>query len=230
MITEMVEPVSAAWSLSRERISRRVRVGAWSVDSVFVTPCRDAAFSLSRQAASLAEELAAVALDIDVGAVRLAVMMPSGRPVALADGVAAGLSISISHVQGLVGAGLCDGAWMGIDIVDPAEARRGLDAWFTSDELALMPDDHGLVRALLWSAKEAAYKAAHLDTEFRPRTVTIRDLSAVGFEWIAQDRFADVRGPGCFIGINGHIVAFAATSARHTTSPSHARFKEAFHP
>lgn len=230
MITEMLEPVAAGRSLSKEWISRRVWVGPWSVDAVFVTPSLHSEVSLSRQAASLAEELAAASLDLDVESVRLAAVMPSGRPIALVDGIPAGLSISVSHVQGLVGAGLCDSAWMGLDIVDPAEAGRGLDAWFTPDELALMPDDHGLLRAMLWAAKEAAYKASNLDTEFRPRTVTIRDLSAAGFAWIAQDRFADVSGTGCFIGINRHIVAVAATSARRALSQLHTRLPEAFRP
>ena len=40
-----------------------------------------------------------------------------------------------------------------------AEAGRGLDFWFTPEELELEPDE-GLLRARLWAAKEAAYKAA----------------------------------------------------------------------
>ena len=230
MISETVEPVAAGRSLSKEPISRRVRVGPWSVDAVFVTPPRHSEMSLSRQAACLAEELAAAHLDLDVDAVRLAAVMPSGRPIVLVDGIPTRVSVSISHLQGLVGAALCDSAGVGLDIVDPAEAGRGLDAWFTPDELSLMPDDHGLLRALLWAAKEAAYKAAHLDSEFRPRTVTIRDLSAAGFAWIAQDRFADVRGTGCFIGINRHIVAVAATPARRVLLQSQTRFPEAYRP
>jgi hypothetical protein len=225
MISEKVEPVTAGRSLSQEPIRRRVRVGPWSVDAVFVTPPRDSAMSLSRQAACLAEELAVAHLDLDVDAVRLAAVMPSGRPIALVDGIPTRVSVSISHLEGLVGAALCDSAWVGLDIVDPAEAGRGLDAWFTPDELSLMPDDHGLVRALLWAAKEA-----HLDSEFRPRTVTSRDLSAAGFAWIAQDRFADVRGTGCFIGINRHIVAVAATPARRALLQSQTRFPEAYRP
>ena len=228
MITEPREPVTTR-SVTPGRISRRLRVGPWAVDAVFVTPPQDAEGSLSRQAGCLAEELAAASLDVTIDAVRLAAVMPSGRPIALVDGIPGDVSISISHVQGLIGAAVCRNARVGLDIVDPADAGRGLDAWFTPDELALMPDDHGLLRALLWAAKEAAYKAAHLDTEFRPRTVTIRDLTAVGFAWIAQDRFADVRGTGCFIGIDRHIAAVAATSPRRSHSHSQTRFPEAVH-
>jgi len=220
MIAETVEPVAFRRSLTQERISRRLRVGSWSVDAFFVTPRQDSDASLSRQAVCLAEELVALKRDGDGGSVRLAALMPSGRPVVLIDGMPTDLSVSISHVQDLVGASLCDNAWVGIDIVDPAEAGRGLDVWFTPDELALMPDDRGILRALLWAAKEAAYKAAHLDTEFRPRAVTICDLSETTFAWIAHDRFGDVRGVGCFVGIHRHIVAVAAASPRQTCSLS----------
>jgi len=230
MIAETVEPVASRRSLTQQRISRRLRVGLWSVEALFVTPSQDSAASLSRQAAYLAEELAASKRDGDGGSVRLAVLMPSGRPVVLINGMPTDVSVSISHVQDLVGASLCDNAWVGLDIVDPAEAGRGLDVWFKPDELALMPDDHGILRALLWAAKEAAYKAAHLDTEFRPRTVTICDLSETTFAWIAHDRFADVRGEGCFVGINRHIVAVAAASPRRALSLSHNRFPEAVRP
>ena len=39
-----------------------------------------------------------------------------------------------------------------------AIAGRGLDFWFTPEELALEPDE-GLLRARLWAAKEAYAKA-----------------------------------------------------------------------
>jgi hypothetical protein len=218
MITETVEPAASRRSLTQERISRRLQVGSWSVDAFFVTPPQDSDASLSRQAVCLAEELAALQRDSDGGSVRLAALMPSGRPVVLVDGMLSDVSVSVSHVHGLVGASLCDTAWVGLDIVDPADAGRGLDLWFTPDELALMPDEHGILRALLWAAKEAAYKAAHLDTEFRPRSVTICELSATAFAWIAHDRFADVRGAGCFFHIKRHIVAVAAASPRQSHS------------
>lgn len=212
-------------SISR-RISRRVRVGEWIVDALFSTPRQDDEASLSRQAACLAEDLAATALGLDGDSVRLASVMPSGRPILLVDGVPGDVSVSMSHLQGLVGAGLCGNAWVGLDIVDPVDAGRGLDAWFTPDELSLLPDDLGLLRAMLWAAKEAAYKASHLDTEFRPRTVLICDLSMTGFSWVAHDRFADVRGAGCFMVIHRHVVAVAATVPRRSRSLLQTRFPE----
>jgi hypothetical protein len=229
MITETLEPVGTRKSVMQGRISHRLRVGAWAVDAVFVTPPKDAEGSLSMQSGCLAEEVAAASLGLTVDAVRIAAVMPSGRPIAMVDGFPADVSVSISHLQGLGGAVACRDARVGLDIVDPADAGRGLDAWFTPDELALIPDEHGLLRALLWAAKEASYKAAHLDTEFRPRTVTIRDLTPVGFAWIARDRFADVHGTGCFIVVNRHIAAVAATSLWRTHSRSQTRIPETLH-
>jgi hypothetical protein len=110
-----------------------------------------------------------------------------------------------------------DSAWVGIDIVDPADAGRSLDLWFTPDELALLPDDHGLLRAMLWSAKEAAYKAARLDTEFRPLLVTIESLSPHAFEWVVQDGRTEVCGDGCFSTADRHVIAIAATPIRNAT-------------
>jgi len=100
---------------------------------------------------------------------------------------------------------------LGIDLVDPAEAGRGLDFWFTPDELALEPDE-GLLRARLWAAKEAAYKAAGIDEELRPRTVTIESLSPGRFVWTARGRYAAAAGGGRFITAGRHVVAVAAST------------------
>ena len=118
-------------------------------------------------------------------------------------------------MRDLIGAGLSDAAWIGIDIVDPADAGRALDFWFTPDELALLPDDQGLLRAMLWAAKEAAYKAARIDTEFRPRAVTIESLSPHGFSWALQDGRTTVGGDGCYATAGRHVIAIAATAARN---------------
>lgn len=230
MTTGAIEPVAVGRRTTTQRFRHRLRVGPWQVDACFVTPADAADASLSRQAACLAEELVAGHLDVDRDTVRLAALMPSGRPVAVVDGMPSGMSVSISHLDGLVGAGTCDDARVGLDIVDPAEAGRGLDVWFTPDELALLPDDHGLLRPLLWAAKEAAYKAAHLDTEFRPRTVTILDLSPSGFTWTAGDRFAHVRGSGRFIGIHGHVVAVAVAAPPRSPFPARSGLPEVFQP
>lgn len=174
--------------------------------------CRPGDLPTSAEAARLAEGLVAERFSIESCRVRVASLVPSGRPVAFVSGLPAGVCLSISHVPGLVGAAVSTDAWIGLDIVDPAEAGRGLDVWFTPDELALAPDD-GRLRAVLWAAKEAAYKACRLDTEFRPRGVVIDSLDIRSFAWTVPSRFGDVRGTGQLLAIGRHVVALATTAA-----------------
>lgn len=194
--------------------SARLRVGPWSV-AVALRRIDDGQASPSRVANRLAESLVAEVLGRAAGAVRVASLPPSGRPVAVVDGESHPVSLSISHVPGLVGAAACESAWVGIDIVDPAEAGRSLDIWFTPDELALLPDD-GSLRARLWAAKESAYKASRFDAGFSPRSVTIDALTGTGFSWTARHRFGDVLGSGRFTSLGRHVVAVAATPVGHT--------------
>jgi hypothetical protein len=208
------------WRFAKElpigRVQRGVRVGPWSVDVLCDRPLSRIE-PVSGEGLRLAEDLACLSQRLEAGSVRVAALPPSGRPVAAVDGEPAGFVVSISHVRGLVGAVVSDSAWVGIDIVDPADAGRSLDLWFTPDELALLPDDHGLLRAMLWSAKEAAYKAARLDTEFRPLLVTIESLSPHAFEWVVQDGRTEVCGDGCFSTADRHVIAIAATPIRNAT-------------
>ena len=194
------------------RVQRGVRVGSWSAD-VLLDVQRCGGEPASGSALRLAEDLATASLGLAPGVVRVAALLPSGRPVATIDGLPAACVVSVSHVDGLAGAAVSSDACVGIDIVDPADAGRSLDVWFTPDELALVPDEHGLLRAMLWTAKEAAYKAARLDTEFRPRRVVIESLSANGFEWWVRDGHADVRGAGFFATAGRYVVAIAAASS-----------------
>jgi hypothetical protein len=199
-------------TLPSGRICRGLRVGCWTVAAVFERPlawCE----SPSAESGRLAEDLVAATLGVAGADVRVAALPPTGRPVARVAGREQGPSVSVSHVRGLLGAAVCTDARVGLDIVDPADAGRALDAFFSPDELALMPDDVGLLRALLWAAKEAAYKAARFDAEFRPRQVTIESLSPTGFGWSVRDRDAEVSGAGRFAAVGRHVVAIAATAA-----------------
>jgi len=164
-------------------------------------------------ARDVAERLAALRLERPRSAVRVASLPPSGRPVLTIDGRPAAAAISLSHVEGLVAAAVAEGVGVGIDLVDPAEAGRGLDPWFTPEELALEPDE-GLLRARLWAAKEAAYKAAGLDEEFRQRTVVIGSLAPRAFTWTARGRFTEVVGSGRFLSAGRHVVAVALSAHR----------------
>jgi len=206
-----------AWQFAEElpvgRVRRGMRVGPWSADVLCDRPLAGIA-PPSGEVLRLAEDLLCLSQGLDAGSVRVAALAPSGRPVATVAGTPVPCVVSISHVRGLAGAVVSENACVGIDIVDPADAGRSLDVWFTPDELALLPDDHGLLRAMLWAAKEAAYKAARLDTEFRPRMVVIESLSANAFEWRVRDGHAEVDGEGCFATLGRYVVAIAATPLR----------------
>lgn len=193
------------------RICRGLRVEDWTVAAVFERPLArcDAP---SAECGRLAEDLVAATLGVAGTDVRVAGLQPTGRPVARVAGRERGPSVSVSHVRGLIGAAVCTAGQVGLDIVDPADVGRTLDVFFTPDELALMPDDVGLVRTLLWAAKEAAYKAARLDVAFRPRQVAIEGLSAAGFTWRVRDRATAVVGAGRFAMVGRHVVGIAATS------------------
>ncbi|MFN9369697.1 MAG: 4'-phosphopantetheinyl transferase superfamily protein [Planctomycetia bacterium] len=199
-----------ARSLPVGRVCRGLTVGPATIDVVFARP---AAGSECRSGATmrLAEELGATAVHRPRGLVRVAALPPSGRPVATIAGTHAGPRVSVSHVAGLLGAAVSLDGSPGLDIVDPATAGRGLDAFLTPDELALLPDDTGLVRGLLWAAKEAAFKAAALDVEFRPLSVAIESLTPGGFAWTLAGPFGHVAGVGRFAAVAGHVVALAAT-------------------
>ena len=77
------------------------------------------------------------------------------------------------------------------------------------DELALLPDEDGLLRARLWGAKEAAFKAARLDDGFRPCSVEIEDLGRTGFRWSARREHGPLCGQGIFTAAGAHLVAVA---------------------
>jgi hypothetical protein len=177
---------------------------------------------ISAEAARLAEDLVAARIGCEPRLVRVAALMPSGRPVALVRGRAATISVSVSHGGGLFGAAVCGTAGVGLDIVDPAEAGPSLDAWFSADEIALLSDDDGLLRARLWGAKESAFKAAGFDEGFRPRSVAIEHLGPTGFRWSARGVHGRARGQGVFADAGRHLVA-VAVAAGFTTTQRQAR-------
>lgn len=110
---------------------------------------------------------------------RLASLLPSGRPIGLVDGVRAPGGISISHVGDWLAVAVADRATVGIDLVDSASAGRGLDHWFDAAQrdLAEAVDAGcgvaGCGRAALWAGREAAFKAAALDAPFAPAAIQV---------------------------------------------------------
>lgn len=200
----------ALMCLPSARISCGLPVAGCHVDLAFDEAADR--IGISAVAAQLAEDLVAAHIGCERRLVRVAALMPSGRPVATVRGRGAAVSVSVSHVGGLCGAAVCGTAGVGLDIVDPAEAGPALDDWFTPAELALFPED-GLLRSRLWAAKEAAFKAARLDDGFRPRAVAIEKLDTAGFRWNVRGRHRDACGRGVFSELGTHLVAVAVAAA-----------------
>ncbi|MFM8734155.1 MAG: 4'-phosphopantetheinyl transferase family protein [Pirellulales bacterium] len=191
-------------------IDRQIAIAGCRID-VSIDRAADAAHA-SGEAARRAEDLIAAQVGCERRMVRVAALMPSGRPVAMVRGRVATASVSVSHSGSLIATAVCASASVGIDVVDPAEAGRSLDVWFTPDELALLPDEDGLLRARLWGAKEAAFKAAGLDDGFRPRSVDIVDLGRTGFRWRVRGDHRPVCGQGVFTFAGMCLVAIAVAA------------------
>jgi len=125
-----------------------------------------------REAAAALEQPAANRL-------RLASLLPSGRPIGLIDGSRATCGISLSHVADLLAVAVGPRPTVGVDLVDVATAGRGLEHWFDESQrrLATAIDADcgaaGYGRAALWAAREAAFKAAAIDAPFAPAAIRI---------------------------------------------------------
>ena len=200
----------APTSLPLRRIDRRIAIAGRRVD--YSIDMAVEGVHASVEAARLAESLVAARVACERRMVRVAALMPSGRPVAMVRGKAAALSVTVSHCGGMIAAAVCETAGVGIDVVDPAEAGRSLDVWFTPDELSLLPDEDGLLRARLWGAKEAAFKAARLDDGFRPCSVEICTLGRTGYRWSVRGEHGPVEGRGTFMMAGMHLLAIAVAT------------------
>jgi len=200
-------------SLPLGRITRGVAVGECPV--VVVVQRRVAACP-SGAAARLAEEVAVETLRHLAGRVRVAALLPSGRPVALVAGRPGGVSVSTSHTSGLIGAAACREGNVGIDIVDSfpqtaagRDSDVGLEYWFTPGERHLLAEDRSVSRGMVWGAKEAAYKAAALDAAFRPLEVSIEAADGGQFHWNLRHSWRAVGGVGRFFLVAGQVVVLA---------------------
>lgn len=172
--------------------------------------------SLSVAGARLAERLVARLLELPPRTIRVAPLPPSGRPVVLHDGAGLDCGVSISHLLprhpsptvGVVAAAACRGGGIGLDLVAPADiAPASIASFLSPDERAMAGDAHGA--ALVWAAKEAAFKAAGLDEGFRPRRVVVERLTPRGFAWRVRGDFREVHGTGDFLPADDHVLAIA---------------------
>ena len=167
--------------------------------------------------------------------VRVATLMPSGRPVVTVSGRVAPVYVSVSHTRRMRAAVACVDAFVGIDLVETCVSAttplkgntcrrdQNLDAWFTKAEVELLADRTDLTPRMLWAAKEAAYKAARIDTEFRPRMIHISYSSGDRFQWSMCNRWLNMSGAGMFFLAGDHSVGIAATSMPHRTIFAHHR-------
>lgn len=182
-----------------------VVVGGVPVSIATAAPTPGAA--LSAAARRLAEELAAARTGTPRREIRVASLLPSGRPVANGPRGPLPLSVSVSHVVGMVAAAVAQGASVGIDVVDVATVRAGLGLWLLDAERA-----GGASPGMLWAAKEAAYKAAGIDAPFRPLAVEV-EADDEGFTWRLRDRWRGAGGTGRFFATGRHLVAIACSTA-----------------
>jgi phosphopantetheinyl transferase (holo-ACP synthase) len=188
-----------------DRIERGLIVGAWSVEIGFATPAPGE--SLSSAGRRLAERVVAEMTGLPAAVVRVASLLPSGRPVVASDEGLLSLAVSVAHERRLVCAAVCAGAGIGIDVVDTSAARAGLDYWLDDAERAAASP------AMIWAAKEAAYKAAGLDAVFRPLGVAVEPSNDGTFAWTLRDDWRTVSGMGRFLEVGCHLVAVACTDS-----------------
>lgn len=196
------------------RAHLRARIDGSRVDA-YLEPHDGPPGAASNVAMRVAERVVADVLGVQARHVRVAPLHPSGRPVALVHGETGSLSVSVSHVAGAVGVAVSPRARVGVDLVVPADAGPGLDSFFTHEELALVRSRGDRMRGLLWAAKEAAYKAAGLDCEFRPRLVSILGLTGESFAWTLVERHAEAGGRGVVCEVDGVIMGLATRHDRH---------------
>jgi 4'-phosphopantetheinyl transferase len=111
-----------------------------------------------------------------------------GAPEALVDGRPAPVALSLSHRAGLsVCMVAAAGTALGCDL-ELAESRGAafVADWFTAGEREAVagarPEDHPLLLAVLWSAKESALKALRVGLRFDTRWVVVEppDLGRAG--------------------------------------------------
>lgn len=140
---------------------------------------------------------------------RVACLLPSGRPVVMPITGAESCLVSVAHSRRLLAAAACRGVGgVGIDIVAADDPSAALDWCFDAAEAAAAGS-----RARLWAAKEAAYKAARIDAGFQPRRVRIAPAGATRFRWSIDADFGIVGGVGGWTDAGGHVVAVAVQPA-----------------
>lgn len=150
----------------------------------------------------------------------------SQSPRVLVAGRALAGHVSLSHVDGIAWAAVSPSANLrvGIDIVRDGETfKRPCDTWFTPREREWIRHtaESGLA-AVLWSAKEAAYKATNLGETFIPGQYEILQDGPGRFSWIRLDVLLQNSG-GVIVrrreGLTVTLATFSLTSFALRMSP-----------
>ena len=169
--------------------------------------------SSSGQARRAMEQLASHHAEAPI---RVATLTPSGRPIALLSGELAAVRVSATHAGEMIAvacrADCVGGSGVGVDLVDPESAGRGLDWW---DEDAASVSKTNAERAPFWAAREAAYKAAMVDVPFAPAKVAVAMLGDDGFGWRIDTPGGAVGGLGRFFQVADYLLAVAVELHEH---------------
>lgn len=163
--------------------------------------------AVSAAARRLAERVASDLVGVPL---RVACLLPSGRPVvSVADG-AAPCVVSVAHTRRLIAAAACRHAGgVGIDLVPLDAPAKPLDWCCTPADVGDSGPGDRLARLRLWAAKEAAYKASRIDTGFQPRRMRIATIGPSRFTWSMATQSNAVRGSGAWLPADGHVLAVA---------------------
>jgi hypothetical protein len=174
--------------------------------------------AVSAAARRLAERVASELVGVPL---RVACLMPSGRPVVSVEHGDAACVVSVAHTRRLIAAAACRQAGgVGIDLVPLDAPAEPLDWCRTpADVLDSEPGDR-LARLRLWAAKEAAYKAARIDAGFQPRCVRIAAAGPSRFAWSVATQSGAVRGSGAWLPADGHVLAVAMRPRLAAESPA----------
>lgn len=173
--------------------------------------------SASAGARRLAEDLVAAVAALPAGSVRVATLLPSGRPVALTGADTIPVAVSLTHLAGFAAAAASDAVrGVGVDAVDTATTASSLEWWFDRCERRWAADTSP---QHVWGAKEAGFKAAGIDGHFRPHGVHVRADGADGFRWDLADRWRSAGGVGRFVTVGRWLVAVAIRAEASPVGP-----------
>lgn len=209
---------------SRSPSPRRTGLSASSID---VGGCRVriavavAATSSRGVSRDLAERVAAEESGLPLGTVRVATLVPSGRPVASSGARVLPVAVTLSHLPGIAAAAASiatDG--VGIDVVEVGAGSSALAFWFGLRERVWAA---GTSPERVWGAKEAAFKAAGIDDGFQPAAVEVTDGGEGRFRWRVANRWRSAEGAGMFVPAGRWLVAVATRAADRTGSAAAGR-------